>query len=137
MKRNVALPMLICVVLSVLVFSFTKGRGYSPQNASNIRSESLRERAKRTGGITGTAHSTNLRRYDDLSQLAKESDIILTGFVESENSQLLPPKERLVVTDSNVKVQELLKGSVEPSQTIVVRGPGGRVDFGDGTFADL
>jgi len=137
MKKHLVIATLTCVALSVLAFAFTKGRSAPPQNRTRMRSDSVRERAKQTGGVTGTARSTNLRRYDDLVALARESEIIVTGSVESEINQLLPPKEKLVVTDSTVRVEEVLKGKMERSQTILVRGPGGRVDFDDGTFADV
>lgn len=138
MKRHILISTLLCIALSALVFAFTKGKGAAPQNNNvDIRSQSLRERAKQTGGVTATARSTNLPRYNDIGSLASASNTIVLGTVDSEVSQLLPPNEKLVVTDSTVRVQDVLKGNVQPGQTIPVRGPGGRVDLEDKTFVDV
>lgn len=139
MKRHVLFAALLCVLASVIVFAISKHRAAAlpPTQAQDLRGQSLRERVKKTGSVTATAQPSNLQRYDDVEALAKDSNAILIGTVEQKNAHLLEPAEKLVVTDFVVKVNKAFKGTIDSGQVITVRSPGGKVDFGDGTFAEV
>lgn len=138
-KRHMILAAALCIVASMIVFAIAKHRaGALPrQSVADLRGQSLRERVKKNGSVTSTAQPTNLRRYDDVEALAKDSNVILIGTVDQQNSHLLEPAEKMVVTDFVVKVNKTFKGTVDSAPTITVRAPGGKVDFGDGTFAEV
>ena len=138
MKKHIALAALLCLIVSALVFAIAKHRTAAlPQTRSDVRGKSLREQAKKAGSVTATARPTNLRRYDDMESLARESNVIVLGAVQSKASHLLAPAEKVIVTDYIVNANQVFKGELRSRQPITVRGPGGRVDFGDGTFAEV
>lgn len=135
---------LIAVVISGLLSAAAVGlairrsaSALQAQQKPDIRSENLRSMAEKSGSATGTARPTNLRRYDTVDALARESNAILIGMVDSKTSQLLPPAEKLVVTDFQITVQDSMKGGLTPGQTIKLRTPGGRVDLSDGKYAEV
>ena len=47
------------------------------------------------------------------------------------------PKEKFIVTDFQITVQDVLKGALQSGQTIKVRTPGGRVELGEGKYAEV
>lgn len=139
MKKHVLVALAISLVLSALAFGLaTKGPGVALQDEKpNVRSESLRTWARKDGKAVATGRPTNLRRYNNVRTIAEESGAIVVGTVDSKTSQLLPPAEKFIVTDVQIRVQDVLKGTLLPGGVITVRTPGGRVDFGDGTWAEV
>lgn len=138
MKKHLIMASLLCVVISVLALAIASRRPTPlPQRMGNMRGRSLREQAEMTGAATATARPTNLRRYDDVRALTHESDMVIVGSVKSQRSYLLPPAERIIVTDFTVNVLDVLKGDLKPTQTVTVRAPGGHVDLNNGTSVDV
>jgi hypothetical protein len=93
--------------------------------------------AQKSGSAKATARPTNLRRYDSVDALARDSNTVVIGSVDSKTSGLLPPAEKLIVTDFQITVRDSLKGTLVPGKTIKLRTPGGRVDFVDGKYAQV
>ena len=126
---------LMVIVLATLVLVKGVANRSAPVTAKSPKS--LRTRAQSVGNALASAEPRNLKRYDDLSSLGKESATIVTGTVESNESSLLQPAETLVVTDYLVRVEDVLKGNTPSGKDIIVREPGGHVDFGNGSSADV
>lgn len=99
--------------------------------------KSLREQAQRAGSVKVFSEPKNLKRYDSLKPLVKNSAAIVIGTVEAKATQLNEPAGTSIVTNYQVEVVEVLNGNVALAPTIEVREPGGRVDFADGTFAEV
>jgi dUTPase len=135
---------LIAVGISILLSAAAvgvvirrSGSAMQAQQRPDIRSDTLRSQAEKNGSATATARPTNLRRYDTVDALAHDSKAIIVGRVDTKTSQLLPPAEKLVVTDFQITVQDAMKGVLAPGQSIRVRTPGGRVDLGNGKYAEV
>ncbi|HEV8368665.1 MAG TPA: hypothetical protein VGQ39_12000 [Pyrinomonadaceae bacterium] len=143
MGKHILIAVVVSVLLSAVALGLVSKRSNNTllsqqsQQVPDIRSQSLRTQAEKSGSVTATARPTNLRRYDAVNTLAQESNAIITGTVNSQTSQLLPPAEKLIVTDFKITVREPIKGALVTGQTISVRTPGGRVDFGDGKYAEV
>lgn len=140
MGKHALIAVAMSVLLSAAAVALVIRRSDSALQAQqilDIRSETLRTQALKRGSATGTARPTNLRRYETVSALAGESTAIIIGTVDSKTSQLLPPADKLIVTDFQITVREPMKGVLAPGQAVRVRTPGGRVDFGDGKYAEV
>src|SRR6266704_1920871 len=134
MRKHVLIAVAISILLSAAALGLMIRRSDSAlrtQQMPDTRSETLRTQAQKSGSATATAWPTNLRRYDTVDALARDSATIIVGSVDSKTSQLLAPAEKLIVTDFQITVRDALKGILAPGQAISVRTPGGRVDFGD------
>jgi len=138
MRERILIAIVICTVLAVVTFGFTGTFLRNRQQAAPLDStQSLRQRASLVRHATAAANPRNLHRYDDVAGLTRDSAAIVVGSVGSMASALLPPQDKMIVTDYRVTVLEVLKGVPQPGQTISVRAPGGRVQFDDGTSAEV
>jgi len=140
MGKHALIAVAISILLSAAAVGLVirrSGNATQAQQRPDIRSETLRTQAEKSGSATATARPTNLRRYDTVDTLAHDSKAIIVGRVDTKTSQLLPPAEKLIVTDFQITVQDAMKGVLAPGQSIRVRTPGGRVDFGEGKYAEV
>ena len=136
--RKYLLPEILALVV-VFVGTLVLVRGLanrSSRDASNP-SKSLRIRAQNKGAAVVGAEPRNLKKYDELRSLANDSATIVTGTVGSSVSSLLQPSETLVVTDYLVSVDEVFKGNTASGKNMTVREPGGHVELGNGTSAEV
>ncbi len=70
-----------------------------------------------------------------IESLTKNSAAVIVGRVTKKlDARLIGG--RLIFTDYEVGVDEVLKGNINQSKTIVVSIPGGRIHFEDGTSAE-
>lgn len=140
MRKHTLIAVIVAVLLSVLAVGFVarrSGRALQAQQRTDIRSENLRTQALKSGSATATALPTNLRKYETVETLAHESNAIVIGAIDSQTSRLLMPAEKLVVTDFHITVRESVKGDLAAGQAITVRTAGGRVDLGEGRYAEV
>jgi hypothetical protein len=138
MKKQLLTGFAVLVVLSVAALAFVRALpNRSGAVSIDSSSKSLRDKARQSGNVTASAEPRNLKKYDELGSLARESEVIAVGIPDSKASSLLKPNETLIVTDYQVSLSDVLKGNVTQGQKIIVREPGGHVDFGDGTSADV
>lgn len=124
---------LVVIVAGALLLLVLPGR--SAEQTGN--SKSLRMEAQRAGRVTVHGQPKNLKRYDDLKPLVKDSAAIVVGTVQSKVSRFVDPAEMRIATDYQVDIVEVVNGSVPLQQRIDVREPAGRVDFDNGTFAEV
>ena len=148
MKR-VLIAAAICLMAgaSFLVIS---GRGSRPlQNPASQKPSSddamALQQALRRGGLREAAKLKGhyVAEYDphwdwgvfDVESLTKNSAAVIVGrFTKKLEPRLLDGK--VIFTDYEVSVEELVKGDIKQAETIVVSLPGGRIDFDDGTSAE-
>lgn len=140
MGKHALIAVAISILLSAAAVGLVIKRSGSTMQVKQIpdlRSETLRTQAQKNGSATATARPTNLLRYDTVDALAHDSKAIIVGRVETKSSQLLPPADKLIVTDFQITVQDAMKGVLARGQSIRVRTPGGRVDLGNGKSAEV
>lgn len=138
MRKHIFIAIILMVAVSGLIFGLSMSRSSGPQNkSSKTPVRSLRELAKTQGRYTVFAQSKMAHQYDDLAALVRDSPTIITGTIEALAPQLLPPAENFIVTDCRLTVKDTVKGTVRPGETITLRLPGGRIEFDDGTSAEV
>ena len=73
----------------------------------------------------------------DIELLTKNSAAVIVGTMTRKLDSRLASEGQLIFTDYEVTVQERIKGEVAAGAHITVSLPGGRVEFEDGTSAEL
>lgn len=138
MKKHLLLIELLgLVVIATAALSLAAVLPSQSAEPQNENSKSLRVQAQRAGSVKVFSQPKNLKRYDSLKPLVKNSAAIVVGTVQAKATRLAEPAETRVFTDYQVDIVEVLNGNVALAPTIEVREPGGRVDFGNGTFAEV
>lgn len=102
-----------------------------------LRRGGLREAAKLKGHYVGDfdAHWDFSRL--DIELLTKNSVAVIVGTTTKKLGSRLTSGGELIFTDYEVAVQERIKGEIATGARITVSLPGGRVEFEDGTSAEL
>ena len=145
-KRNFLIVSLIALTLgSIVVIGNVRFSGIQ-QNKDANDSEAIAQALKR-GGLREAA---KLKRHYvgdfdphwDFSQLGiesltKSSAAVIVGVATKKLGGRLTADGQLILTDYEVAVQETIKGEVTSGGTITVSLVGGRVEFDDGTTAEL
>jgi hypothetical protein len=101
-----------------------------------IRRGGYREAAKLKGHYVGTVDPNWDWTNFDLETLTKNSVAIVIGIPEHGKAQLSSTGD-MITTDYDVRVQEVIKGTLSLDTLIKVSLPGGKVDFDDGTSAEI
>jgi hypothetical protein len=95
----------------------------------------LREAAKLKGSYVAEYNPHWDLLPFSVETLTKNSAAVIVGrFTRKLDARLLD--ERVILTDYEVAIEELVKGDIKPAETIVVTLPGGRIYFEDGTSAE-
>lgn len=147
--KRVPIAVAICIAAaaSLLVVS---GRGSRPsrpparQNQTNDEALKVREALKRGGlreaaKLKGNYVAEHNPHWDwglfSVEALTKNSVAVVVGrFTKKLDARL--PDSKLILTDYEVTVEELIKGDLNQAKTIVVTLPGGSIYFEDGTSAE-
>lgn len=138
MRKHIIIAIVIVAGLTAAALGLIKRYPAKAQRGVPAQaSESLREKAKRQRQVVAEANPANFKRYDDVASLANDSSVVIIGLVNSHTSSLLPPLEHFIVTDYQVSVLEVRKGSLQPGFQVTVREPGGLVKFDDGSTAQV
>ena len=147
--KRVLIAAAICLA-AVASFLAISGRGSRPsqppamQNQSSQDAIALRD-ALRRGGLREAAKlkGNYVAEYNphwdwgqfSVEALTKNSAAVIVGrFTKKLNARL--PDSKVIFTDYEVAVDELIKGNLNQAKTIVVTLPGGRIYFEDGTSAE-
>ena len=72
----------------------------------------------------------------DLAAIADRSDIVARGTLVS-SAAAVSDDRTWIVTDYHIRVVEVFDGSATPGETVILRLPGGRVEFVDGSVAEV
>ncbi len=131
-------------VASLFLMTFAVARAVRIQESARqddaavvdaVRRGGLREAARIKGHYVGRANTTQWLKFD-LEGLTKNSAGVIVGTPVGASSQLAPSLT-LITTTYRIKVQQTLKGSITPGDTVDVVLPGGKVVFEDGTSAEV
>jgi hypothetical protein len=101
-----------------------------------IRRGGYREAAKIKGHYVGTMDPNWDWASFDLETLTKNSAAVVIGVPESSKGQLNSNGE-MIMTQFEVRVKETIKGTLAENSVVKVALPGGKVEFDDGTSAEL
>ena len=101
-----------------------------------IRRGGYREAARIKGHYVGTVDPYWDWASFDLETLTKSSAAVVIGIPENSRGQLDSNGE-MIVTQFDVRVKESIKGTHAENSVVKVALLGGRVDFDDGTSAEL
>jgi hypothetical protein len=104
--------------------------------AEAIRRGGYREAARIKGHYVGTVDPNWDWASFNLETLTKSSAAVVVGVPERSKGELSPNGD-MVMTTYDVKVEETLKGPLGVDVIFKVALPGGRVDFDDGTSAEI
>jgi hypothetical protein len=104
--------------------------------AEAIRRGGYREAARIKGHYVGTVDPYWDWASFDLETLTKSSAAVVIGMPESSKGQLNSNGE-MIMTQFDVRVKEAIKGALAENSVVKVALPGGKVDFEDGTSAEL
>jgi hypothetical protein len=148
-KRSITKYALIAAVVTGVAAgaAFTRGRGQDVQTRPGANEEhrravdaarqgGIREAAKIKGSFVVTDFAKAEGVYSGLDSLASHSDVVIVG-TPSQNVCRVTPDGRYITTDYEVVAQEVFKGRVRKRDTVKVSLPGGRVQFEDGTSAEV
>jgi hypothetical protein len=138
-RKHALIAVLIFIVLSALTFGYTRRADLLTASAQSANKplSSLREKAKRERTHVETSRPTNIPRYNELRKLVEDSQLIAVGVPEQQTSKMLSPKETFIITDVQVRVQNVIKGSLDSGNTLTVTVPGGRIQFEDKSTAEV
>lgn len=148
MKR-ILIAAAICLVAAASFLAIS-GRGSRPsqdpaQQKPSIDDAVALRNALRRGGLREAAKLKGhyVAEYNphpdwgnfDVENLTKNSAAVIVGrFTKKLDARL--PDSKVIFTDYEVAVEELVKGDLKQAETIVVTLPGGRIFFEDGTSAE-
>ena len=134
----------ICLV-TVVWFLATSGRASQESQDQRTKDEMALRAALNRGGLREAAklkghyvaeHDPHWDLAPLMEDLTKNSVAVIVGrFTKKLEARLL--EGRSIFTDFEVTIDELVKGDLKQAKTIVITLPGGRVDFEDGTSAEL
>jgi hypothetical protein len=102
-----------------------------------IRKDGLRGAARVKGHYVGEFNPNWDFGLFDVEALTKNSADVVVGVASKSLGGHLTESGLNILTDYEIVVQETIKGDVVPGSVITVSLPGGRVDFEDGTSAEL
>jgi hypothetical protein len=149
--KRVLVAVAICLVVAASLFVITtrgSRRFQTPQSPAsqkqNDEATAVRD-ALRRGGLREAAKLKRnyVAEYDPhwdwghftVENLTKNSVAVLVGRITKKlDARLIEGK--VIYTDYEVAVDELIKGNLAQAKTVVVTIPGGRVYFEDGTSAE-
>jgi hypothetical protein len=112
--------------------------------ASQPKGEAAKSAAARSaqegraeGRVTkSVAYPAPQRRYDRVEELAGESTAVVVGVPLFEAGYKRKPTDKMVFTYYQVRVLQVLKGSLQQGQNLSLRASGGRMRASDGSTVE-
>jgi hypothetical protein len=146
LSRNQVLPFGIALVLVTGAFILAKkaemqtvtkqpSQGPDPVMVA-LRKGGLREAAKLKGHYVGIERTSDWGKYS-LESLTKASSIIIVGTPILSSAKVVGVENDRIVTEQLVRVGQVLKGKLHENGLVTVAIPGGKVEFEDGTSAEI
>ena len=102
-----------------------------------LRRGGYREAAKVKGHYVGDFDPHSDFAVFDIESLTKNSVVVVVGVATRALPSRLVANGRLIVTDYEIAVRETIKGKVSAGGKLKVSLPGGKMEFEDGTSAEL
>ena len=149
--RTFIAVLLLCAAPAPLVYTQVCGPSSfhgGQQSNGNVASDHVAIRdALRRGGLREAAKlkGVYIREYDphwdlgnfNIESLTRGSDAVVVGTPRKVLGTRIAGEGQLILTDYEVSVQEAIKGKPMPADAITVSLIGGRVEFEDGTAAEV
>jgi len=107
-----------------------------PATQPDVDNRPLKEKAKGTGRYVTSQAPKRKRTYADLKDLTENSSVVIIGIPEA-NISTLSQDGRSISIDYKTKAMYAYKGAIREGDTITVSIPGGRIEFGDGSSAEV
>lgn len=136
----------LCVLTLIFTNAFTSVTQSHPQKSREksepkklveaIRRGGYREAAKLKGHYVGTADPNWDWANFNFEELTKRSAAVIVGVAQTSIAQLSPTGDQ-ITTNYTVKVENVIKGNLAASNIVEVSMLGGRVEFEDGTSAEI
>jgi hypothetical protein len=146
-KTLLIISFIAITLISIIGIGSVWARFPGTQQSDNANDQQALVRALRHGGLREAAKLKGHYVGDwdpnwDFSQLGvealtKNSAAVIVGVATKKLGSRLAGEGKVILTDYEVSVQETIKGEVTPGGTITVSLIGGRVEFEDGTSAEL
>ena len=143
MTKQTSMKRALVAVICLVAVGISGRVSHSSQHQS-IQDEMALRNALDQGGLRAAAKLKGhyVGEYDPhwdlaplIENLTQESVAIIVGrFTKKLKARI--PDSRVIFTDYEVTVDEVVKGDIKQAKTIVVTLPGGRFDFEDGTSAE-
>lgn len=133
-------------IVSIIVSNIVSGQQTKSKNDQAEDRQAIRDAIRRGGyreaaRIKGNFKGSFDPNWDwaqlDIESLAKYSEIVVVGVPSKNLGSRLIAQGQLIVTDYEVNPQEIIKGSFQEGEAVKISVPGGRVQFEDGTSAEL
>jgi len=141
--KYAAFVVLIAVALAGAT-ALAKLQGQQPEKTVNerkilveaMRRGGFREVAKIKGHYVATADPNWDWSSFDLESLTKTSNAVIVGYAGEGHGKLNPTGD-VITTEYDLTVKDVLKGKLVNGDTVKVALIGGKVDFDDGTSAEV
>ena len=134
-------------IIGCLILIVSTPPGLVGQQTTWTRSTREVVEAKRSGGLPAAANVVghyNAVEEDDfegtianLYGLAVRSDVVVSARITDTSSSQLSANSQSIFTDMQLTVQDAFKGPIPAGNTLTFRMRGGRIQFSNGTTAEL
>jgi hypothetical protein len=133
-KKHIVIALCLCIAAVSITYFFKT----SHRSPNQVRPEplTLRERAKISKQYIAEAKPKAPREFESIESMGSASTTVILGTVESQNATLTQG-DRFIVTDFQVRPTRVMKGFLTLDRSITIRVGGGRVQFDDGTSAEI
>jgi len=112
-----------------------KRENSSQELVEATRKGGLREAARIKKNFVSSEPSSGWAKYD-LEALTQNSSLIVVGTPILSTSKLSDSGQQ-ILTDHQVRIEQTLKGTIQPNHVITVTVIGGKITFEDGTTAEI
>jgi hypothetical protein len=138
MKKHIffALTLFVCLMVVVVVYA-QKAKQAEVQKKVNQTTRSSRLLAKIKGFHLFNATPVGVPNYENIQSLTRDSEVIVVGTPLSSSTILRQPQEIQIITKYRINVSRVIKGDIKNKREIMVNVAGGRIQFEDGTIAEM
>lgn len=133
----------VCLIFANVFTGLTQSQPQKSSDKSDaknvveaMRRGGYREAARLKGHYVGTADPTWDWSNFNLEELTKSSAAVIVGMPQTSVAQLSSTGDQ-ITTNYKVKVENVIKGNLTASNVVEVSMVGGRVEFEDGTSAEI
>jgi hypothetical protein len=142
LRRHPLVLVLIALFVVIAFYSAKSGRTQTLKNQKKekeivtaVRRGGLREAAKLNKNYVATERTSGWAKYD-LEGLATASSNIILGTPILSTPKLSDSGEQ-VLTDHQIRVEQIFKGDLKLNQVLTLTVIGGKVVFDDGSTAEI
>jgi hypothetical protein len=132
-----AVTLLVASGIAISALALSQGRREAPPTASSKDPRTLEEKAKRgRGRLVANLDFNKAAQQTSLANMVRASQSIVIVTTD-RNTCRLSEDGKVVRTFYRARVEQVLKGHLQPGGNITVSLPGGKVGFPDGSTAEV